>query len=284
MIKIFAPCKINLCLDVTGKRADGYHNIKSIMQTVSLYDEITVNFADEIKLYCSDETLPTDSGNLAYRAAELFFKETGISGGVEISITKNIPVASGLAGGSTDAAGVLKALNELYGSPMSMNLLAEISAVLGADVPFCVKGGTCICEGIGDIMTPIESRLKFSLVIARGGEGVSTPTAYKTLDAMFGENISRDGGRCSALISALSDGDLSEALKNMYNVFESAVLESHSCASLLKDTLYNNGADFAMMSGSGPAVFGIFTDEEKAKNAVQSLKESGYRAYYCETV
>ena len=281
-ITLNAPAKINLYLDVLGRRADGYHEIESIMQTVSLCDVIDVTLADSgITLTASEDTVPLDEKNLAHKAARLFYSHTGIDGGAKIHIEKRIPVSSGLAGGSTDAGATLKALNELYGFPVSNDELLALGARLGADVPFCMEGGCVLCRGIGEKMQKIEPMTPFTVVIARGGEGVSTPAAYRMLDERFGEFLARPFSDVQRTISAVEMDDLNALSLSVFNVFESVVLQNHKEASLYKGVLQDNGALVSMMSGSGPAVFGIFDDTEKADYAHHRLYDLGARSFVC---
>lgn len=281
-ITLNAPAKINLYLDVLGRRADGYHEIESIMQTVSLCDVIDVTLADSgITLTASEDTVPLDEKNLAHKAARLFYSHTGIDGGAKIHIEKRIPVSSGLAGGSTDAGATLKALNELYGFPVSNDELLALGAKLGADVPFCMEGGCVLCRGIGEKMQKIEPMTPFTVVIARGGEGVSTPAAYRMLDERFGEFLARPFSDVQRTISAVEMDDLNALSLSVFNVFESVVLQNHKEASLYKGVLQDNGALVSMMSGSGPAVFGIFDDTEKADYAHHRLYDLGARSFVC---
>ena len=281
-ITLNAPAKINLYLDVLGRRADGYHEIESIMQTVSLCDVIDVTLADSgITLTASEDTVPLDEKNLAHKAARLFYSHTGIDGGAKIHIEKRIPVSSGLAGGSTDAGATLKALNELYGFPVSNDELLALGAKLGADVPFCMEGGCVLCRGIGEKMQKIEPMTPFTVVIARGGEGVSTPAAYRMLDERFGEFLARPFSDVQRTISAVEMDDLNALSLSVFNVFESVVLQNHKEASLYKGVLQDNGALVSMMSGSGPAVFGIFDDTEKADYAHHRLYDLGAKSFVC---
>ncbi len=278
-VTINAPAKINLYLDVLGKRPDGYHNIESVMQTVDLFDIVTVEKASELSMTCSDASLPTDEKNLCIKAAKRFFEMAGIDGGAVIHVEKNIPVSSGLAGGSTDGAATLKALNEIYGNPLSGSELYALGAALGADVPFCMKGGCVLCRGIGEDMTEIESACEYSIVIARAGEGVSTPKAYGALDEKYGEELARPFGSVDNMLRALSRGDISAVAGEMLNTFESVVLPTHSEAREAVEYLKSADSLGAMMSGSGPAVFAVFDDQDKAEKAAEHLREKGYKAF-----
>lgn len=281
-ITLDAPAKINLYLDVLGKRPDGYHEIESIMQTVSLCDVIDVTIADkDIILSASEDTVPLDERNLAHKAARLFFDATGINGGAKIHIEKRIPVSSGLAGGSTDAGATLKALNQLYDKPLSKDELLALGARLGADVPFCMEGGCVLCRGVGEKMTKIEPMTPFTVVIARGGEGVSTPAAYRKLDEKFGEMLARPFSDIQRVISAIEMDDLNALSLSIFNTFEGVILNEHKEAARYRGMLLEFGALASLMSGSGPAVFGIFDDTEKADYAHHHLYDMGAKSFVC---
>ena len=283
-LKIKAPAKINLYLDVLDKRPDGYHNVKSIMQAVSLYDTVTVSESDTIAVTCTSREVPTDNRNLAYKAAEAFFAAAGIVGGAKIHIEKSIPVAGGLAGGSTDAAAVLSALNSIYKEPLTKEQMLCLGARLGADVPFCLEKGCAVCRGIGDILSPVASVLILNIVIANGGESVSTPAAYKLLDEKYGNELCRDFGNLDGVLEAIKQNDLMMLKKYAYNIFEEAVLPTHTCASGIKEEMYRCGAILSMMSGSGPSVFGFFDSAETANVAAEKIRQLGFNAQVCETL
>lgn len=272
--KAFA--KLNLFLSVTGTRPDGYHNIDSVMQQVTLADIVTIEKGAQIRLTCSDPTLPTDRKNLAYRAAEAFFAATGISGGATIHLEKLIPMEAGLAGGSTDAAVVLSLLNELYDTKLSTDALCAIGGTLGADIPFCIRGGTARTEGIGEIITPCASLPPCSILIAIGSVGVSTKEAYALVDQNPVPPRSAD-----AMLAALTAGSLAAVRDAAYNVF-SAV--APACVEPLRQRILSLGADLAMMSGTGSSVFGCFASEDKAKEAKNTLIAEGYRAFLCSPI
>lgn len=266
-----APAKINLFLDITGRRADGYHTLTGIMQSVSLADQVTLALSpaetDSICLTCSDPALPTDRRNLAYRAAELFLSEAHAVGAlppvsVSIHIDKHIPYPAGLAGGSADAAAVLRGLDRLAGQPVPPQQLESLGARLGADVPFCVRGGTCITEGVGDLLTPCPALPDCDILVACAGEGVSTPEAYRALDAAWGAFAPGAYTPHTTLLrdqlDALASGSLSGIGASAFNLFESVVLPRHSQAGGLLARLADAGAVCARMSGSGPSVFGLF--------------------------
>ena len=305
---VTANAKINLFLDVTGRRPDGYHTITGVMQTVSLADTVTVEvtrptdgmylcvlgprpgMAETITLTCTNPDLPTDSRNLAWRAAERFLAATGRGcSELTIHIDKRIPAAAGLAGGSTDAAAVLVALNQLFGHPLTPERLCEVGLTLGADVPFCIMGGAQITEGIGETLTPITPLPACELVIACGGEGVSTPMAYKALDDRYGSFdpavYAPRTAELTAMKAALSAEDLEGVCRNTFNLFESVVLPERPVARTIRETLLSAGAVVAMMSGSGPSVFGVFRKGDgRAQEAKEALEAQGITAYLCEPV
>ncbi|MBQ9760897.1 MAG: 4-(cytidine 5'-diphospho)-2-C-methyl-D-erythritol kinase [Clostridia bacterium] len=283
-----ANAKINLYLDVTSRRENGYHEIYSVMQSVSLCDLVTVDFRPAehttIRLCASgNDKMPTDCRNLAWRAAELFLQSTERRGEVTVSIEKHIPMAAGLAGGSTDAAAVLRALNRICGSPMTTEQLCTLGARLGADVPFCIVGGCAIAEGIGEILTPHKGLDAQNLVVDCMGEGVSTPWAYGELDRIFEDCStprSKDAGK--ALADGLANGADTETLcASFYNIFESVVPNVQPYVDRLKAVMTEKGAVGAMMSGSGPSVFGVFDTPEAASDACLALRELGAAAFVC---
>ncbi|MBQ4065951.1 MAG: 4-(cytidine 5'-diphospho)-2-C-methyl-D-erythritol kinase [Clostridia bacterium] len=265
--------KINLYLDVLGKREDGYHNIESVMQTVSLCDTVTVTEADDVSMTCTDPTLTCGEDNLCIKAARAFFSAYPVEGGgCRIALTKTLPREAGLGGGSADAAAVLRALNRLHGEPFSTEALCAIGAKIGADVPFCVQGkGAALAEGIGEILSPFPSLPDCHIVISNGIGRVSTPRAYRTLD----ETAPTATGDLNALKTAMKSGDLKECGTALYNRFEDAHPVSRTVVSLL-DAL---GAEGARMTGSGAAVFGIFSEKEKASHACTVLEVAGLKAY-----
>ena len=281
-----AYAKINLHLDVTGKLSDGYHSVSTVMQSVSLYDSVTLSLNDTYKhtLSCNDCNVPTDSTNLALRAVRAFEEALGKRIGVHVDVDKQIPIAGGLAGGSTDAAAVLRGLNKLLNYPFDTPSLCKIGSSLGADVPFCVVGGSAYADGKGDILHPFPSMPHCVIVIASGGEGVSTPVAYSILDGIydgFNNNVAKD---MSSLLSGAKDSDVHAIATNLYNIFEAPVLSVRPVASSIKSTLLDSGALGAMMSGSGPSVFGIFENEQMALVAYEKLKLLGVKPHICTPV
>lgn len=284
-ITLKAPAKINLYLDVGARRPDGYHDIKSIMHTVDLCDTVTVDTdCDGICLTCSDASLPTGRENLAYKAAEVFFAKSGINAAARIHIEKRIPVCGGLAGGSTDAAAVLKGLNEAFEYPLNSDTLMRLGAALGADVPFCINGGCALCEGIGDRLTNLSPLSGVYCVIANGGEGVCTAKAYADIDSRFGDSLYKDFGNFAAVLSAVKSGDIQGVCNCAYNIFEEVVLPRHSVAQRLKTELSSHGAMLSIMSGSGPSVFALFDSEKKAAEAAEAVRTLGADAHLCKLI
>lgn len=281
--------KINLYLDVLSKAENGFHDIKSVMQSVSLSDRLIVSASRsakcDVKISCNIPYIPCDERNIAHKAAMLFFQNSGISGEAHITISKHIPVSGGMAGGSTDAAAVLKALNRLFGGVLSSEELYKAAAVLGSDVPFCLMGKTALCEGRGEIITPIENRAKLLLLIAPSSENVSTPWAYGKLDEAYGDFSGRNNEeRYNALKDALASGDIHGVANNMYNIFEDVILTERPIAKQAKEIMLQSGALGAMMSGSGPTTFGIFENDEARNTAMQALKRNGYRPKSAESI
>lgn len=284
-VKEFAYAKINLYLDVTQKRSDGFHELKTVMHTVGLADEITVcaeqsKGASQFKLAVKGaDFLPTDTRNLAVRAAELFLNRLGIFANVNIKLEKRIPVASGLAGGSSDAAAVLRAMNRIFGKPFTDRAMLSMSCELGSDVPYCLIGKTALCTGRGEIMTRIRGPERCRFLIVRIPDHISTPAAYAALDKMYGNFNMPHVTPCTAesFADSLAEGVLD--INGMYNIFESAVLPTVPSAERALKLLNGIGAKRAMMSGSGPTVFGVFFDKASADAAGRLMAEQGYEAY-----
>lgn len=281
-ITVRAEGKINLYLDVLSRTADGYHSIESVMQSVSLCDRVTVSATrgeGDIRIGCNLPFIPCDGRNIAYRAAHAYLEEAGIAAAVRIFLDKRIPVAGGMAGGSTDAAAVLTALSRLLGNPLPQARVLALAARLGADVPFCMRGGTALCTGIGDVTQPMESSLSLPILILLSRENVSTPWAYGELDRAYGGFTAprvRDP-RLARLTAALAAGDADGVCQNMYNIFEEVILPHRPQAAKAKKLLLDCGALGAMMSGSGPTVFGIFRDVQTRADAAAVLLRHGYR-------
>lgn len=262
--------KINLTLDVLGKREDGYHNIKMIMQTVNLYDTIYIKKirAEGIKLFTNLKWLPTDDKNLAYKAADLIKKRYNITGGVLIEIKKRIPIAAGLAGGSSNAAAVLVGMKTLFNIKSSTKELMSIGKEIGADVPYCIMRGTALAEGIGDILTRLPKCPDFYVVLAKPPISVSTQSIYKSLD----NEIIKQRPNTQVVIDAIKSGDKIKIANNLYNVMEIVTAKKYPIIKEFKNFLMQKGALGVVMSGSGPTVFGLFNDKELARKAYYRLK------------
>lgn len=285
-ITVKANAKVNLYLTVTGKRENGYHDLVTVMQSVSLHDALTVRRTAQEGLWLdTGGALPADDSNLICRAAKAYFAKSGKPFGVSVKLEKRIPMQAGMGGGSADAAAMLRALNTLDGNRFTEAVLCEIGAGLGADVPFCVMGGTRLCRGIGEVMEPIENHLKGTLVVAIGGEGVSTPAAFAELDCRYGDFVQKRAENAPvALLNAMAYGDLDAAAPCFYNMFEEVIDPIRPHVGQLKSILRQNGAVAAMMSGSGPSVWGLFEDSAQAERAKEALVAAGARAYTCEMI
>ncbi len=268
-----AFAKVNLTLDVLGKRDDGYHDIKSIMQTISIRDdvEIDVDTGKPWALHCSNESIPTDERNLAWKAARVFFDRIGREpDGIEIRITKRIPVGSGLGGGSADAAAVLRALNRHYDNPLSILALAELGASIGSDVPFCTVCGTAMVEGRGEQIRKLPDMPDCCFVVCKPQFSCSTPELYKELDAaVIGKRPNHQ-----AMESALLAGDLGKIAENICNVFDPVVTKDHLELNYIKSIFNSYGSVAQQMTGSGSAVFAIVTEFEFAAVICSMLKDN----------
>lgn len=266
--------KINLGLDVTGKLENGYHLVSMIMQTVGLYDKLTFTPTQKpgITMKTNLKFLPVNENNLVVKAARLMFEKYGISTGLHIELEKHIPVSAGMAGGSSDAATTLIAVNEIYKLNASKSELMEIGTALGADVPYCIMGGTAHATGIGEKLEPVEKLPDCSILLVKPGMGVSTPEVYRKLDAIEAP-VHPD---IEGLISSLSKGDIKEICAKLGNILEEVTIKQYPEIADIKQNLMDEGACGALMSGSGPTVFAIFDDEKKAKRAFYKFKISRY--------
>lgn len=272
--------KINLGLDVIGKLENGYHQLRSVMQQIDLYDTIELSRLSEqmenkdnasqlkIILTSDSDEVPLDQNNLAYKAAKLLMEHDGIGEGVHIHIIKRIPVAAGLAGGSTDAAAVLLGMNELFGLGHSKDELRELGVKLGADVPFCIMGGSALAEGIGEKLTPIETMPKMYIVIAKPSIGVSTKYVYENLRL---EQVTHPD--TEQILAAMRRKDLAGMTRLLGNVLESVTIEKYPLIRELKEAMLETGAIGSLMSGSGPTVFGIYDTMEKAAEAEKQMRQ-----------
>ena len=280
-MKIKAMAKINLSLDVLRKREDGYHELRMIMQTINLYDELTIEKTEkkEIKIVCDQKWLPCDEHNLIYKAAKLLYDAYDIDMGVSINLKKNIPVAAGMAGGSSDAAATLVGMNALFGLGLTTENLQKIGVKIGADVPYCIEGGTVLSEGIGEVLTPLEKSPNCYVVVAKPGISVSTKYVYENLHA----NTLKYHPDVDGMIQAIENEDINAVADKMGNVLETVTVQKYPMLEEMKKSLIKNGALGALMSGSGPTVFGLFTDEKTAQNAFEQLKKSGMVKQGCVT-
>ncbi len=274
-IKEYAYAKINLYLDVLSKREDGFHEIESIMQTVSLADELTFTMTPDkehsVNLRIEgNDTLENDESNLVLRAVRAYEEYLPIRGRLDILLKKRIPTAAGLGGGSADAAATLRALNKLAKDPIDDIELFDIARNLGSDVPFCLRGGTHLCCGKGDLISPTRAIKNLHLVIVNSGERVSTPVAYADLDRIYNDFAEKreDSVRAAALY-AIEKGKTD----TLYNVFEDVVLKKCPKAKNAREKLISLGAISALMSGSGSSIFGVFDSKKQAENAVSVLEE-----------
>ena len=278
-----AFAKLNLTLDVLDKRPDGYHDIKSVMQTISLRDDIQLDI-DTGKpwcLECTEAGIPTDETNLAWKAAKVYLEATGRTvDGLRIHIKKRIPVEAGLGGGSADAAAVLRALNKHFGEPLSILALAELGAQVGSDVPFCVMCGTAMVEGRGERLRKLPDMPDCVFVICKPPFSVSTPELYKKIDAAA---IPKRPDQ-QAMESALIAGDLGRVAENLYNVFDPVVTADHLELNYIKSILNSYGSVGYLMTGSGSAVFGIMPSFEYAAVACNMLKDNYPQVYIAKPV
>lgn len=277
-ISLKSRAKINLSIDVIGKREDGYHIVEMIMQTIDLYDDIKLKELEEdnitIKSECS--YIPLNEDNIVYKAAKLIKEKMDIKKGIEIFIKKNIPVAAGMAGGSSNAAAVLVGLNELWKLGLSKDELRELGLKLGADVPFCIEGGTALAEGIGEKLTYIKGINKdVNILVCKPDIFVSTKEVYQSLDI---KNIEKRPDN-KLLIEKLKNDDIVSVSNNMVNVLEEVTSKKYSDIKVIENIIAKNGAMGTMMSGSGPTVFGFFDNEEKAKRARVELLENYSQVY-----
>jgi 4-diphosphocytidyl-2-C-methyl-D-erythritol kinase len=276
-----AYAKINISLDVIGKREDGYHLLRMIMQTIDVYDLINVETAlSGINLSCNKCFIPVDDRNLAYKAAKLFIDTYNLSNGVNINIKKNIPVAAGLAGGSTDAAAVLKCMRDLYKPTVSDEELMELGLKIGADVPYCIVGGTALCEGIGEVVTPLKAFKDKIIVLVKPSFGVSTKEVYSALAV---NRIYRHP-ETENLIAAMEREDVKFVAENMKNILENVTLRKHQTLKELKQDFLRMDALGVLMSGSGPSVFAFFDDMMKAQSCYDRMKTKYREVFITRTI
>ena len=272
-ISLKALAKINLGLDVVRRRDDGYHEVRMIMQTINLFDRLEIKKIKEsaIKIHTNLFFLPVNENNLVYKAAKLLIDEFGIQEGVSVGLTKKIPVAAGMAGGSTDAAAMLFGMNRLFGLGLSKKQLMERGVKIGADVPYCIMRGTALAEGIGDKLSPLPAMVKCPVLIAKPQISVSTKFVYQNLK-LDDKTVHPDIDR---LIEDIRNKDLKAVSDHMENVLESVTIPNYPVISQIKEQMMDSGAVGSMMSGSGPTVFGLFDDSRTAQLAFGKIKRSG---------
>lgn len=271
-ISLKALAKINLGLDVVRRREDGYHEVRMIMQTVQLYDRLDIKRTQEpgIQIQTNLSFLPVNENNLIYKAAKLLMDEFSITDGISVKLDKRIPVAAGMAGGSTDAAAMLFGMNRLFSLGLTKRQLMERGVQIGADVPYCIMRGTALAEGIGEALSPLPPMVKYPVLIAKPSISVSTKFVYQNLkldDTTIHPDIDR-------LIDDIKAKNLHDIAAHMGNVLETVTIPNYPVIDEIKKHMLSNGAVGAMMSGSGPTVFGLFDDEDTAKKAYKAMRSS----------
>ncbi len=279
-----AYAKINLHLDITGIRDDGFHSVETVMQTVSLCDNVSVTLKStkDISCECDIQGVPTDEKNIAVRAARLYLSTAHIECGAHIKIEKRIPMAAGLAGGSADAAATLLALNRLCGSKLTTEELCALGSTLGADVPFCIEGGCAYSDGKGDILHPFPQIPKDTIfLVACGGEGISTPWGYGVMDKIYNNFADYAPKGTEKLRTALLCEHPEDFSKHLFNIFEEPILAQHPVAAKIKMIMLDMEAKAAMMSGSGPSVYGVFESVAHAEKVMEIIQNNGYFAQVC---
>ena len=281
-VTVKAYAKINLLLDILSRFENGYHNLFTVMQSVNLYDTVEVekNGSGKITIECETEGVPCDERNIAYKAAKSFFDYCKTKNrGVHIKIVKRIPHAAGLAGGSADGAAVIKALCEIYKPDLSYTDKIKIAAKVGADVPFCLFGGTCLCQNIGDVLSFLPPMPECYIVLSKPVQAVATLGAYEAHDSIAGRVRHPDN---FGMLHAVLDGDIDRISSLCNNVFEQSI-EVYDRV-YIKSVMRKNAASASCMSGSGPTVFGIFKHEEDAQKACNELKETIEQTYICRPI
>ncbi len=279
-ITLKAYAKINLMLDILSRLENGYHDLFMIMQSVSLYDEVTVEKtqSSDITITCSIEGIPTDERNIAHKAAKAFFAYTGIEGeGIRIHLEKNIPHAAGLAGGSTDGGAVIVALDKIFGTALREKDIINIGKTVGADVPFCALGGTMLAQYTGTVLSHLPDLKLPYIIIVKPDQDVSTAAAYSAFDSA--ERVRHLDK--TAMLKAVVEGDVQGVYSKVDNVFEQFIDVSERV--IIKNIMRKHGAKCACMSGSGPSIFGIFDDREGAESCLESLKKDYKQSYLCNS-
>lgn len=272
-IKLKALAKINLGLDVVRRREDGYHEVRMVMQTIHLYDQLLIQKSETpgIQIHSNLSFLPVNENNLVYKAGKLLMDEFDIHTGVSVELNKHIPVAAGMAGGSTDAAAMLYGMNQLFGLKLKRKDLMERGVQIGADVPYCIMRGTALAEGIGEKLSSLPPMVKCPVLIAKPAVSVSTKFVYQNLKL----NEQTPHPNIDALITDIRNSDLDNICADMGNVLETVTIPNYPVIAQIKEQMLKSGAKASMMSGSGPTVFGLFGDEETAQRARAEMKASG---------
>ncbi len=273
-----AYAKINLTLDITGVRPDGFHTLRSVMVPVTLSDDIIIEKSDSFVFDCNIKSICGDN-NLCVRAAKAFFEYIKASPDVSIYLDKKVPFPAGLGGGSSDAAAVLSGLNEMYGNPVSDSDLFEIAASLGSDIPFCLLGRPALCEGRGEVLTPISLDDEFNVVITIGEGRLPTADVYRRYDSACLE-VRND---TDAFLSAVNNNDFSGIVASLGNAFEPVTDDLCPETKTMRELMISFGALASHLSGSGPSVYGIFSDSQKAELAAQEMRNKGFSAFVCKT-
>jgi 4-diphosphocytidyl-2-C-methyl-D-erythritol kinase len=286
-MRLKSPCKVNLILNILGKRPDGFHELETVMHPVNVFDEMDfARVTHGFHLTCSDPTLPTDAGNLVYRAAMLFFQKTEIRDGVRIRLEKKIPLAAGLGGGSGNAATTLLGLNEIFGKPLSVKALSDIAATLGSDIPFFLQTKPGLGTGRGEQIEPLDffpAMKDAGILLIHPGFGISTPWAYQNL-ARFPSALNGTPGRAQKLIALLQTEDLAKAGSEFYNSLEAPALEKYPLLALFQDFLREQGAAATLMSGSGSTTFALARDLAGAEQLAEKFKTKFGETYWVAVV
>lgn len=275
-----AYAKINLALDVFAKRADGFHEVKMVMQSVDLFDNIFITEADGLHVQTVGAMLPDDESNIAYRAVQFICRYAKVKPSFNIKIEKNIPLGAGLAGGSADAAAVLRGVNRLYNLGFSTAKLEELAAQLGSDVPFCINGGTSLATGRGEIITPLTVAPAFDIVLANPGFEVSTGWVYKN----FARSLVKEQPDVEKTIAAINAQDKDVLAVNIFNVLETVTVKEYPIINDIKKVMLENGAMSSLMSGSGPTVFALAEDKEAAGKIAKAVAiKTGAKVWVSKT-
>ena len=287
LIVIDAFAKINLTLDILDKREDGYHDVELVLQSIALADNLElaqidsgIKFEMNVDNVVGGETLSNDNNNLAYRAAELVMQSCNLSSGVFIRLTKKIPIAAGLAGGSTDAAAVIRGMNQLFNLRLTTDKMCELGAQIGSDVPFCIVGGTCLAYGRGEKLKRLADLPSIPIILLKPRGAIPTAWAYKTYD----DDKSPDHPDTAAICEAINLSDYEAVYELIFNVLERVAIKKYPAITSYKEKLIEAGAVAAMMSGSGPSIFGIAKTRDDALRIAETFKDSGVQVFVTETI